>query len=478
MRIALVFPPYGHKKFAENIEVVSNRFGVFPPLGLLYVAAILEKHGHKVMVIDAFAQRLSMKDVLKKLRAFNPDMLGFMLTIWMFRQTYEWIRFLRDALGIPVVVGNYCMEIYPEAVMGNEAIDFGIIGSALKPLPALVEALEKNKPLDSIRGLAFKKNGGPRINFPKALHDDLDELPFPARHLIDNSVYAGFLSQLKNFTIMVTAKGCPSACTFCDMSKTRYVERSVNNVVDEMEECYQRFGIREIDIFDRSFTINRRRVREICREIRRRRLLVTWSCRTRVDQVDEGLLREMAKAGCRTILYGIESGDQDILDNEQKGLTKPQIRDALEKTKRNGIRTHGFFMIGQPGDTKETVIKTIRFAKELDLDYAQFLRTVPKPGALLYDSVKKEMGYDYFDRYIRGEVGEMRLPRPWTELTEAETLNLVKMAYRQFYFRPSFMFKRLLGAKSFGEITRYAKVGLEMLLKKQKADLEEDHNER
>jgi len=472
MRIALVFPPYGHKKFSENIEVVSNRFGVFPPLGLLYAASILEKHGHKVMVIDAFAHRLSEEEVIRRLRRFKPDAMGFMLTVWMFRQTYEWIASLKKQLAVPVVVGNYCMETYPEAVMSNRAIDYGVIGSALKPLPALMERLEAGKEPDGIEGLAYRKGSKAVINYPRNLHDDIEQLPFPARHLIDNSVYAGFLSQLKNFTIMVTAKGCPSGCKFCDMSRTKHIERSAESVVNEMEQCYHSFGIREIDIFDRSFTANRRRIITICKEMQKRDIPVAWSCRARVDQVDDELLREMSKAGCRTILYGVESGDQSILDREHKGVTKGQIKKAIALTKRNGMRTHGFFMIGQPGDTKRTALKTIEFSKSLDLDYAQFLRTVAKPGAALYEDVKKALGYDYFERYIRGEAEEMRLPRPWTTLTEEETLELTKLAYRQFYFRSSYAARRLFGAKSASEILRYARVGLEMLLKRQDADME------
>lgn len=470
MRVALVFPPYSHKKFAENIEVVSNRFGVFPPLGLLYAAAILESHGHEVIVIDAFAHRLSKTNVLKKLKAFKPDMLGFMLTVWMARHSYEWIDSLKAKLNVPVVVGNHCLETYPEAVMKNKAIDFGIVGSALRPLPELLKSLEKNKPYERIEGLAFKRKGRIVVNMPKKLHEDLESLPFPARHLIDNSVYAGFLSQRKNFTIMVTSKGCPSSCTFCDMSKTRYVARSVKNVVDEMEQCYHQFRVREIDIFDRSFTINRKRVIEICKEIRKRAIPITWSCRARVDQVDDELLRHMYRAGCRTILYGVESGDQEILNKEHKGITKEQIRKAIRLTRKNRIRTHGFFMIGQPGDTRRTVLKTIKFSRELDLDYAQFLRTVPKPGALLYEQTKKIIGYDYFDKYIQGKVNEMRLPQNWSELTEEDALKLTKMAYKLFFFRPSYLLRRIIGLKSFSEFFRYSRVALEMLIKKQNKD--------
>lgn len=464
MRVCLVFPPHNYKKFMENLVIVNEEFGIFPPLGLMYVAAILERAGHDVIIIDSSALELSKKRTLEKIKRFNPNILGFLLTTWMFRQTLEWISYLKRKINVPVIVGNYALEQYPREVLSHSEIDFGIIGSAEKSLPKLIDALENGNSFENIEGLGFKKNGKIIINYPKILHGDLNNLPFPARHLVPNKKYAGFYSQKKNFTIMVTSKGCSHQCTFCDMGKTKFNARNPQNVVDEIEKCFKKFGVKEIDFFDRSFTADKKRVIDICRKIRKRGIRISWSCRARVDEVDEELLREMKMAGCRLILYGIESGDQEILDKEHKGITKDRIRETINLTKKYGIRVQGFFMIGQPGDTKETVEKTLQFAKDLNIDYAQFMRTVAKPGAKLYEDVSKELGYDYFSSYILGEVPEMRLPTPWTELSEKEIDLLTRKAYLGFYFRPSYILKTILRLGSFEELMRYVRAGLQMIL--------------
>lgn len=466
MKVCLIFTPYNHKKFMENLEIVNEKFGIYPPLGLMYAASILENAGHEVKIIDTTVSNLTKEEVLEQVVEFNPDMLGFLLTTWMFRQTLEWIKYLKKKTKIPVVVGNYVLEQYPKEVLSHKEIDYGVIGSARLALPKLLDALKNNKPLENIQGLAFKKGKKIIINYPKVLHDDLNKLPFPARHLVSNEKYAGFHTKKKNFTIMVTSKGCPHNCTFCDMGKTRYNARTPKNVVDEIEECYKKYGIKEIDFFDRSFTVDKKRIVEICKEIIKRKIKITWSCRARVDEVDENLLKWMKRASCRLIHYGVESGDQKILDMEHKGIRKEEIRKTIEITKKVGIGTFGFFMIGQPGDTKESVEKTMEFALELGPDYAQFMRTVAKPGAELYEEVKKIMGYDYFSKYILGEVEEKRLPIPWTELSEMEIKLLTRKAYLKFYFRPKFLFKTILKIRSLEEFYRYMSTAFEMILHK------------
>lgn len=450
----------------ENLTIVNENFGVYPPLGLMYAASILEKAGHKVIIIDSNALKLSKKKTLEKVREFGPDLLGFLLTTWMFRQTLEWIIYIKNKINVPVIVGNYALEHYPKEILYHKQLDYGIIGSARESLPKLLDSLENGRPMDKIQGLAFKKGKKIFINYPKILHDDLNKLPFPARHLVPNEKYVGFHTKKKNFTIMVTSKGCPHECTFCDMGKTRYNARNPKNVVNEIEECYKKYGIRDIDFFDRSFTVDRKRTIGICKEIIKRKLKITWACRARVDEVDTKLLRWMKRAGCRIILYGIESGEQRILDMEHKGIKKERIRKTIEETERMEIETLGFFMIGQPGETKESVEKTIEFSLELGLDYAQFLRTVAKPGAKLYDEVKKKMGYDYFSKYILGKVDEKRLPTPWTELSEKEVEILTRKAYLKFYFRPIFILKKISNIKSLEELYRYTRTALEMMIYK------------
>ncbi len=470
MKIAFTFAPFDHKKFEEDIDVVSREFCQPPPLGLAYAAAIAERHGHQCIIIDANTKpRLSKEEVLSRIENFEPEILGFMLTTYMFQQTLEWIRFLKQKTGLPVIVGNVLLDLYPEEVLSHPEIDYGIIGPATGSLPELLYAIGKKKDVDNIKGVAFRKNGRVCINFPSTLKEDFDILPYPALHLLENHRYYTIISKRKNFTVMTTSKGCPYRCNFCFVRNIPYSCRSHEAAVDEIEYFYKRFNIREIEFFDPIFCFDRSRVIKICREMVYRKLDVQWACRARVEHVDEELLEVMKRGGCHRIYYGIESGSKGILKNTDKGITLDQIEKAIYLTKKKKILTLGFFLIGAPGDTQETVLETIDFALRLPLDYVQFHKTVAKPGTVLYEQVKEATGRDYWRQYILGEAGEERLPSPWTSLTDEEIEKLTIFAYRKFYLRPSRVSNIISGIKSFDELARYVRSGLGML--KIKSDL-------
>ena len=202
MRVAIVFPPYNHKKFSENIETVDEEFGVYPPLGPAYASAILEKAGHEVILIDAKALKLSKEETLKKVVKFNPDLMAFMLTTYIFHQTLNWIKYLKERVNVPVVCGGLNLAYYPKETLTHKEIDFGIIGSARESLPLLVDAIENNKDFSRIKGICYRKKGKIIVNMPDSFHDEIDKLPFPARHLLPNEKYYQFISKKKNFTIL------------------------------------------------------------------------------------------------------------------------------------------------------------------------------------------------------------------------------------------------------------------------------------
>jgi radical SAM superfamily enzyme YgiQ (UPF0313 family) len=462
MKIALVFPPYNHKKFNENLRTVDEEFGIYPPLNLAYVAAILEKAGHEVILIDAKALKLSKKAALEKVKKFNPDLLGFMLTTYMFHQTLDWIRYLKQNTDLPVVVGGINVMNYPRETLSHQEIDYAIIGSAKKALPQLVDALEQGKDFTKIKGLCYKNNGEVNINQPDSLAEDIDELPFPARHLLPNHRYYSFISKRKNFTIMVTAKGCPYPCTFCAIGKIPYSERSPKKIADEIEECYEKYNVREIDFFTATFTLNKSKVMELCEEIKKRGLNIDWSCRSRCDTVNEKLLKEMASAGCKRIYYGIESGDPRILKAVKKNINLKQVEKAIKLTQKYGIKALGFFMIGNPGETRESVEKTVKFAKKLNLDFIQVMRTIPKPCTDLDEDLKRKTGKDYWRDFVLGKEEEKRLPNIWCDLSDKEIDHYMKKLY-SLYFSPKYIIKTILGIKSFHELRRYIKAGLEMI---------------
>lgn len=466
MRLGLVFNPFSYKLHEENLKIVQRFFGLFPPLSLAWVASIAEKAGHEVTLIDARTLRLSKEDVLDRLREFGPDMIGFMMTTYMFRETLEWIRYLKRHLKVPVMVGGYNLRVYPRESVTPEEIDFGVVEHAYYTVPKLFEELGGSGRLSDVPGLAFKDNGKIIVT-PHEMTIDFDKFPNPARHLLPNELYAEFPTERRNFTVMVTSLGCPRGCLFCEAGNTRYGPRSPGTVVAEMEECYRKYGVREIDIFDYEFPCLRGRTLEICRLLKEKNMDLTWACRSRVDSVDEDLLREMKKAGCRRIYYGLESGNQEILDRVKKGITLKQIEDTIRITKDIGIRPLGFFLIGSPGETRETVRQTVKFAKRLDLDYVQFSKTLAKPLTPLWKKMVEETGYDYWREYILGNIEEQVLPRPWTELSNEEIDRIARRAYLSYHSRPLFLLRSTLKVKTWSEFKRKFNAFVEMHLKQE-----------
>ena len=467
MRVALIFNPFKYKVHEENLKIVQKYFGLFPPLSLAWVAAFAERAGHKVIIIDARTLRLTKIEVMDRLKSFKPDILGFMMTTYMYRDTLEWIRYLKSVLKVPVVVGGYNLRVYPKESISPPEIDFGVVEHAYHTIPALFSELGKNRNFSQVPGLVYKENGVIRVNPPHPDGIDFNKFPNPARHLLPNHLYAEFPTQKKNFTVMVTSLGCPKRCTFCEAGGTAYSPRSPEVVVNEMEECYKDYGIREVDIFDYEFPILKNRVLAICKEIKRRNLDISWACRSRIDSVDEELLRKMKKAGCSRIYYGIESGVQEILDRVNKGITLDQIRETVRLTKKIGIQALGFFLIGAPGETRETIKQTLKFARELKLDYVQFSKLLAKPWTSMWKEMVKETGRDYWKDWILGREEDRPLHRPWTKVTNREIDRLAKWGYVKYHSNPFYLLKATLSVKSFKEFKRKLFAYLDMLFRQE-----------
>ncbi|MFH1776096.1 MAG: radical SAM protein [Candidatus Omnitrophota bacterium] len=461
MRLGLVFNPFKYKVHEENLRIVQKYFGMFPPLSLAWVAAIARQAGHEVIIIDARTLNLTKEEVLDRLKSFRPDIIGFMMTTYMFPDALEWIRYFKKKLNVLVVVGGYNLRVYPRESISHPEIDYGVINHALDTLPQLFLALEGKRKLADVAGLVYKNDKGEiNINPPQPV--DFEQFPFPARDLLPNELYAEFPTERKNFTVMVTSLGCPNSCGFCEAGRTAYNARTPITVVDEIEECYNKYHIREIDIFDYDFTVDKPRTRAICQEIKKRGLDILWACRSRVD-IDRELLQEMKEAGCGRIYYGLESGSQEILNRLNKNITLVQIQKTIRTTKELGMKALGFFLVGAPGETKTTVIKTLRFAKKLDLTYVQFSKCLAKPLTPLWKEMQKHMGRDYWKEWIMGKTEDCSLPRPWTSLTNKEIDHLARHAYVSFHSRLVFLLRASLKVRSFTEFKRKFLGFLEMV---------------
>lgn len=463
LKVALVYPPYGPVRNEPGIKTVKENYGIFPSLSLLYVAGILEAAGCEVLFLDAHAEDLSLDQTVSRLRDFGPDFVGYTLTTYLFFQSMDWIKAIREQVEVPVIVGGVHLSIYPRETLRYPSIDYAVTNEAEVALPELLEALVRRQDLSRVRGIAYQQPDGTVVVTPKQKDCNVDETPFPARHLIDNSLYYSFISQYRNFSCFITSRGCPYKCIFCEQGSKPFRARSPKNVVDELELCYREHGIRELDFFDSSFTIRKDRVIAICDEIQRRKLPLTWAARTRVDCITDDVLKAMRAAGCSRIYYGIESGNREILQVLKKSTSLEMYRDVVHRTKQHGINTFGYFMVGNPYETEASIRQTIRLSLELDLDYAQFSKVTPMPATEMYTLLLKETGRDYWREHIENGVDE-DIPRPLCDMTDAEIQRWTRLAYLRFYYRPTYMARALARIKSPEELARSVKTAWQMVV--------------
>ena len=462
LKLALVYPPYGPVRNEPGIRTVKENYGIFPSLSLLYVAGILERAGCEVLFLDAHAEDLDLDQTVVRLKQFGPDYVAYTLTTYLFFQTMDWVRAIRAEVDVPVITGGVHMSIYPQETLAYHAVDYGVTHEAEVALPKLLEALVTGSDLSQIRGITYRQPDDTVVVTPKAADVDVNAAPFPARHLLDNSIYYSFISKYKNFSCFITSRGCPYKCIFCEQGSKPFRARTPMNVCDELEICVKEQGIRELDFFDSSFTIRKDRVIAICDEIQRRKLDIIWAARTRVDCITDDVLAAMQRAGCTRIYYGIESGNREVLATLKKSTSMDMYRDVISRTRKHGIHTFGYFMVGNPYEDDATVRQTIRLALSLDLDYAQFSKVTPMPATEMYTLLVKETGRDYWREHIEQGIDE-DIPRPLCNMTDAEIQRWTRLAYLRFYYRPRYVARALSRMKSPEEFARSARTAIQML---------------
>ena len=465
MKILLINPPAKNEIGSNTPPIVDEEQGVFPPLGIMYVAAHAEKHtNHQVEILDTQVEQLSHLQIEQEISRRKPDIVGISVLTFGLIDSMLTARSAKKAgRDIKVVMGGPHVSIYPEETITFPEVDYIVRGEGEVTFTELLQNIDDKNRLRNISGLVFKDNGGIVNTGLRDFIKDLDALPYPARHLTPYQKYRSLLAKESYITTMITSRGCPFQCTYCNrpyMGKSCRT-RSANNVLDEMEECLK-MGINEIAIYDDTFTVNRQRTLDICDGILSRGLKIRWDMRTRVDVINKELLTRLKEAGCERIHYGIEAGTPEILKALKKGTTLEQIRNAIRWSKEAGISTLAYFMLGSPGETREQIIETIDFARSLEPDFAHFSITTPFPATELYQlglekGVIKE---DYWREFARNPSPDFETPYWQENLTREELIELINLAYKKFYVRPKYILKSAMKVRSLEEFKRKAKAGL------------------
>lgn len=457
MKIMLISPPF------SGMGGVAGHGGSAAPLNLGYLVSYVRKHdeGHDFRILDAEAWRMSFDEIEREIREFTPDLVGITMATPAYLHTMEIVDRVK-AVGrdIVVCVGGPHPSAHAPEIVSESPVDIAFQGESEESFRILVDRLARGGSLDDVPSIAYRGSDGEVVRTQRGqLIANLDDIPFPARDLLPMHLYHVPATREDGggtMANMITSRGCPYDCTYCDSRViwTRLTRaRSPGNVVDEIEECYERYGARTFSFHDDIFPMNRGRTIEICREIRRRNLDITWTCMTRVNFVWPDVMEEMRKAGCGKVIFGLESGSNEILRIIRKKATIEQAREAVAIVKAAGIKASANFMIGNIGETEETVQQTIDFAKSLQIDTAAFFVAVPYPGTELYREAKeggylrKDLTWEDF-----AVVGKGHSPMELPGLSSERIRELQISALRQFYFRPRYMVQKLLSLRSLSQI--------------------------
>lgn len=469
MKVLLIAPPGKETIKSDLIHLIHEERGINPPIGLLYVATSIKTNSHHIVrMLDASVDKLSIEQIGDNIKEFAPDIIGMTVSTFSLLECIDIARLARQIdPGIKIIVGGIHVYIYPRETIELGCFDYGLLGEAENSIIQLLNKLEANEDTSSIKGLVYKENGDTRFTGMPELLTDLDSIPFPDRTLLPYKRYNSIIAKANPITIMITSRGCPCKCIFCDrphLGKSFRV-RSADNVVDEFEEC-SKLGIKEILVYDDTFTINKQRVKDICRNIIARKIKIYWGIRARVDTVDEEMLELLKKANCVRINYGVESGDPKVLKGLNKGISLEQAEHAFALTKKHGMDALAYFMIGCPGDTNETIEETMRFAIKLEPAYCHFTILMPFPSTKVYaDAIEKEfITKDVWKEFAQKPVHDFQIPIYEENFTRDELLTLLNKCNKKFYFRPSFIFHEIFKKRSLAQFYREGRAAIKLLV--------------
>ncbi len=441
VRVLLTLPPDIHR--LEIYRVLGMKA---PPLGLAWIAAVLERAGHRVKIIDTATLEMDSDTWIREVKLWKPDVVGISMLTPTAPKAYRAVRMLKDYdPDLPVIAGGpHPTYMYEEAL--RQGFDIVVRGEGEYTMLELVEVLERygmsEEALRRVKGLAFRGREGIVVTEDRPPIHDLDELPWPARHLLPMDKYTLFNKNIRVAHVMAS-RGCPYGCMYCITSyfwgrRARF--RSARNVADEIEHLVYKYRAEYIVFSDDELTLNRKFVRELINELRARGLDIPFACGARADHLDREFMGFLERGGCKAIYVGVESASQETLDKIGKRLKLDRVVKVFEWRKGFDMLFTASFILGFPWETLEDMKKTVNFAIKLDPDYAQFTVLTPYPGTPLYDYVKR---YGLIEDRNWENYTTLRPVMRGFRFTRGELARMLKYAYRKFYLRPAFVLREL-----------------------------------
>ena len=463
-RCLLITPPSGLYRRDDRCQckVEDQTVAViFPPIEMGYLAAMLEKHGIVCALHDYPAEQRSWEDYQADFKAFQPDLLIINTTTPTMDNDLAAAELgcqLNPKL-YTIGRGEFFSAHETKALEQYPFLNATMRGEPELTLEEMVLRLGKDESLDGVQGLTYREGDTIKINPDRPLLVDLDLLPYPSRHLMNHTLYRSPENN-EPITVIHTQRGCPARCIFCSVvitSGQKIRKRTPQNIMGEIQECVEKYNLRNFLFHADTFTWEREWVIELCQLLIDSKLNVHWGCNSRVDSVDPELLQWIKKAGCWVMAFGIESGDQSILNKMRKGANIEQAKVALKMVRDAGIKTHAFMVMGLPWETKETFRNTVQFLKDLDPDFFDFNIAYPLPGTELMTLAQKENLL--INQGSTGGSYAQAVLKTYT-LSPEELTQMRKKALWEMYLRPSYIVRTFRKAGSFKNACYYLKAAL------------------
>jgi radical SAM superfamily enzyme YgiQ (UPF0313 family) len=461
MRFVLVYTPVK----IEGIYKDVIKGVALPPQGICQLAGVIRDYGEEVYLIDALAEDLSEEDAINRIISLNPDFVGFSATTMQILYACQCARLIKEHdQSINVWIGGAHISACPEETMERfKEFDLGVLNEGEVTVKELLRYYKDGAPsLDNINGIIYRSNGKLVKTRPRAFMNDLDSLPLPAWDLLPDLRYNYRQSVARIDRLpaasLTTSRGCPCKCIFCarNVYGRSYRGHSAEYVLKMIDFLVERYGVRSVSFEDENFTVNKQRIVEICKALMRKKYDLKWGCVARVDMIQEENLKLMKKAGCTSISFGIESGSQRILDILGKNLKLETINKGIAMTEKIGIRARGYFIVGHPTETIETIEETKDFIKKLPFSEVQVSFMTPFPGTELYGTANK---YGTFNN-------EWTKLNIWTPnfiphgLTKDILMVKQKQIMREFFFQPTIIMRFLLRMVNLRYFSKYFRDGM------------------
>lgn len=419
-----------------------------PPLGLLSIAAYVEQQGFRVQILDIHAERLNDRQVADRITQACPRYAGIsVLTNTAFSAHYIARICKKSAPDCKVIAGGVHAEILPEEMLANSAIDAVGRGDGEE----LMLEILRGRTFPEILGLSYRNGNRVVHNPPRPLEMNLDKYPFPAYHLIDFKNYfppVGTYRRLPAISMLVT-RGCVGKCTFCNSARTTLRTRSPEKVVEQIKLLRYRYGIRQIQFYDDTFTVMRKNVLAVCKQLTDERVDITWVAYIRGDCFGEEVAAAMKKAGCHQVLLGIETGDEQIMNTICKPLNKEKYKQAVAIAHQHGLDVRASFILGLPGETRASMESSLQLAKDLDVDLIQVGILTPYPGTEIFNYAAQN-GWLIHRNW--NEYGQDKVLLNLPTVTAKEIYQFEKRVFRDFYMRPKVIIRQLLRAFSLRQL--------------------------